>query len=187
MTRLSANIVKNASKPGYYGDGRGGFGLALLVRKSADGRLLKSWTQRLRIDGQPFMLGLGAYPLVMLGRARDKALENARTVEAGGDPRRQQTPATLTFADCLERAIEIQRPGWRNAKTEKNMRSRYGRTRARLPLAVKPVDTITPADVLDVPDSSGDGKTGHRQEGEGRLFRSVQVCHCPGASERQPC
>ena len=146
-TRLSANFVKTVNAPGYYGDGRGGFGLSLLVRQSPSGRLLKSWTQRLRIDGQPFMLGLGSYPLVSLGRARDKALENARSVEAGNDPRKSKADKPLTFADAMEKAIEVLRPGWRNAKTEKNLRAVMGEY--VLPVIGKNrIDAITPADVL---------------------------------------
>ena len=147
-SRLSANFCKIVNEPGYYGDGRGSFGLALEVKQASGGRLLKAWTQRLRIDGKPFRLGLGSYPVVTLGRARDKALENARAVEAGNDPRRQQQPTIPTFSDCLERAIEVLRPGWRNAKTEKNLRSVM--TEHVLPvIGRKPVDGITPADVLE--------------------------------------
>ena len=143
---LSATFVKTVKQPGYYGDGRGGHGLALLVKESSRG-VTKSWTQRLRIDGQPVMMGLGAFPIVNLARARDRAFENARAVENGGDPRRQQLPKMPTFADCLERTIEVLRTGWKNGKTEKNLRAvmdeyvlpRIGR---------KPIDAITPADVL---------------------------------------
>ena len=122
---LTATFAKTVKQPGYYGDGRGGHGLALLVKESSRG-VTKSWTQRLRIDGQPVMMGLGAFPIVSLGRAREKAFENARTVEDGGNPRRQQLSKTPTFADCLERAIVVLRPGWKSTKTEKNLRGRNG-------------------------------------------------------------
>ena len=147
-TRLSANFVKNVNAPGYYGDGRGGFGLSLLVRESTAGRLLKSWTQRLRIDGQPFMIGLGSYPIVQLGRARDKALENARTVETGGDPRRSKEDRPVTFADAMERAIDVLRPGWKEGgKAEAQMR--FLLTEYALPhIGKRRIDAITPADLL---------------------------------------
>lgn len=147
-TRLSANFVKTVAEPGYYGDGRGGFGLALVVKESANGRPLKSWTQRLRVDGRPFMLGLGSYPVVSLGRARDKALENARNVEAGNDPRvkPQQAP---TFAEAMERAIEVLRPGWREGgKAESQMRSQL--TAYVLPhIGKRRIDSIQHADLLE--------------------------------------
>ena len=145
-TRLSANFVKTVNTPGRYGDGRGGLGLSLLVKESNAGSPSKSWSQRLRIDGQEFNVGLGRYPVVGLGRARDKALENARTVETGGDPRRQES-TILTFADCWEQSIEVKRASWRNAKTEKNQRAVM--SEHVLPvIGRKPVDGITPADVL---------------------------------------
>ena len=145
--RLSAAFVKTVNTPGRYGDGRGGFGLSLLVKDSSTGRLAKSWAQRLRIDGQPFNLGLGQYPMVTLSRAREKALENVRLVEGGSDPRGVKAKAVPNFAECLERSIEVLRPGWKNPKTEKNLRSMM----AAYVLPVighKPIDSITPADVL---------------------------------------
>ena len=148
-TRLSANFVKTVNVPGYYGDGRGGFGLSLLVRETPAGRLSKSWTQRLRIDGQPFMLGLGSYPVVGLGRARDKALENARSVEVGVDPRRSKADKPLTFADAMERAIDVLRPGWKEGgKAETQMR--YLLTEYALPhIGNRRIESITPAEVLE--------------------------------------
>ncbi len=148
-TRLSANFVKTVNAPGYYGDGRGGFGLSLLVRESGSGRLTKSWTQRLRIDGQPFMLGLGSFPIVSLGRARDKALENARSVEAGNDPRKSKEEEPITFAEAMERCIDVLRPGWKEGgKAEPQMR--YLLSEYVLPhIGKRPIGAITPADLLD--------------------------------------
>ena len=85
--RLSATFVKTISIPGRYGDGRGGFGLSLLVKPSSVGGLAKSWAQRVRIGGRPNNLGLGSYPLVTLAEARAKALQNARAIAQGRDPR----------------------------------------------------------------------------------------------------
>ncbi len=144
--RLSAAFVKTVNTPGRYGDGRGGFGLSLLVKASSTGRLAKSWAQRLRINGQPFNIGLGSFPIVTLARARELALANARAVESGADPR-VKASAIPTFADCLERTITVLRPGWRNPKTEKNLRAVMAEY--VLPVvARKPIDGITPADVL---------------------------------------
>ena len=41
---FSATFAKNIKAPGRYGDGRGGFGLGLLVRPATRGGLNKSWT-----------------------------------------------------------------------------------------------------------------------------------------------
>ena len=121
--RLSAAFVQTITTPGRYGDGRGGFGLSLLVKDTtAAGRVSRSWSQRLRLDGQPFQIGLGSFPRVTLAAARQKALANLRIVEAGGNPRRQPN-ATPTFEQATERAIEVLRPGWRpGGKAEHQMR-----------------------------------------------------------------
>ena len=144
--RLSAAFVQTISTPGRYGDGRGGFGLSLLVKPSMTGRVSRSWAQRLRIDGRPVNIGLGSFPIVTLARARALALINARINEEGGDPRRRPQAAP-TFAEAMEQAIEVLRPGWRNARTESILRrtmSEYA-----LPhIGKRPVDGISPADVL---------------------------------------
>ena len=53
----------------------------------AGGGLAKSWSQRLRIHGKPCNLGLRRYPIVTLAEAHDKALDNARAVAQGSEPR----------------------------------------------------------------------------------------------------
>ena len=57
--KLSASFVKTVNRPGRYGDGRGGFGLSLLVKPTTTGRLSKTWSQRLRIHGSSVNVGLG--------------------------------------------------------------------------------------------------------------------------------
>ena len=147
--RLSAAFVKTVNQPGRYGDGRGGFGLSLMVRQTASGGLAKSWAQRLRFDGQPFNIGLGRYPLVALSEARNRALNNARLVEDGTDPR-VQVASTPTFAEAVERTIEVLRAGWKpGSKTEKLLR-RILEQHAIPQLGRKRVEAITPADVIAI-------------------------------------
>ena len=109
--RLSATFVKTVTRPGRYGEGRGGFGLSLLVKPRSAGGVAKSWSQRLRINGRVCNLGLGTYPVVTLAEARAKALENRRAVAQGLDPReRSRTP---TFAEAAETVIQLHEPTWR--------------------------------------------------------------------------
>ena len=84
---LNAGFVKTVRRPGRYGDGRGGYGLSLLVKPTSTGRLSKTWAQRLYINGRAVNMGLGAYPLVTLKEARAKAFDNRRTVARGMDPK----------------------------------------------------------------------------------------------------
>ena len=105
--KLSASFVKTVNRPGRYGDGRGGFGLSLLVKPTTTGRLSKTWSQRLRIHGRPVNVGLGAYPVETLAEARKAALENRRTTAQGRDPRSGGVP---TFAEAVETVIAIHSP-----------------------------------------------------------------------------
>ena len=60
---LNARFVETVSRNGRYGDGRGGNGLFLNVKPTANGRLGKSWVQRIRVANQVTHVGLGGYPL----------------------------------------------------------------------------------------------------------------------------
>ena len=149
--RLSAAFVRTIEEPGRYGDGRGGFGLSLLVAPTATGRVSKRWAQRLRFDGDAFNVGLGAYPIVTLQAARDVAFANARAVRDGHDVRVDRATLAIvpTFADAVESTIATHAASWKDGgKTAKIWRSRlreYGKS-----IASKRVDAVTPADVLAV-------------------------------------
>ena len=146
--QLSASFVSTVKVPGRYGDGRGGHGISLLVRESSTGRLSKSWAQRLRIAGQPFNVGLGSYPLIALAKARERALGNARLVAEGGDPR-IPVPTIPTFAEAVDRVIEIHSEGWKHEKTEKRWRSTI-EAYAMPVLGSKLVSEVTSADVMAI-------------------------------------
>ena len=113
--RLSASFVRTVNRPGRYGDGHGGHGLSLLVKPRAQGGWAKSWSQRLRINGKPCNIGLGPFPIVTLAEAREAALENARAVYQGRDPRMRST--TPTFDKAAEIVIEMRAGTWRNPLT----------------------------------------------------------------------
>ncbi len=146
---LSATFVRNVRIPGRYGDGRGGLGLGLLVRPALRGGLNKSWTQNVRIDGRPTSLGLGRYPVVTLAMARERALENARAIAQGRDPRRSGR-AVPTFAEALETVIGIHAAHWKD-RTGSERQWRTSLAAYALPrLGAKAVDAVTSADVLAV-------------------------------------
>ena len=146
---LSATFVKTVNRPGRYGDGRGGSGLSLLVKPTSTGRLSKSWAQRLRMNGKPFDIGLGSYPATTLGVAREKALNNARMIAEGEDPK-NPIAAVPTFAEALETVIGLHRDNWKDAgKTESLWRRSMG-AYAMPTLGRKLVSEITSADVLSV-------------------------------------
>ena len=145
--RLTATFVKSVYTPGRYSD-RGSYGLSLLVKRSASGRLSKSWSQALRHEGLQYRVGLGSFPLVSLAAARDVAFENARAARAGKDVRVKER-AVPRFADCLEQAIKVKGADWKNSKTEAQLRAQM--EAYVLPrIGKRRIDTITPGDILEI-------------------------------------
>ena len=144
---LSAAFVRTVNQPGRYGDGRGGHGLSLLVKRTANGRWSKSWSQRLRIGGREVNVGLGSFPVTTLAEARAKALANRRSVEKGQDPRGGDAP---TVADAWEAVIRLRRPTWRDGgKSESQWRASF-RDYVEPVIGAKNVSEVTTADVLAV-------------------------------------
>ena len=76
-------------------------------------RLGKSWSQGW-ISGKPCNFGLGPFPFVTVAEAREAALENARVVYQGRDPRERSTIPTATvgirFGGVLSNGTELARP-----------------------------------------------------------------------------
>ncbi len=148
--RLNGEFVRRVGEPGRYGDGRGSFGLSLLVKETRGG-LSKNWTQRLwQRNGRMTSVGLGAYPAVTLDRAREAAARNALAVKAGEDVltdrMRIARLSVPTFRQAAERVAETYEPSWRGSRTAIAWR-------ARLNEYVYPslgdirVDAITSADI----------------------------------------
>lgn len=107
MGKLTELKVKNAI-PGVHGDGGG---LYLRVKKSGS----KSWVLRVQHFGRREDIGLGGYPVVGLGHAREKALVLRRAAKEGGnarairDQKRRRIP---TFSEALEDAHAELSKGW---------------------------------------------------------------------------
>ena len=148
---LSAAFVKTVKAPGRYGDGRGGHGVSLLVKVGSGGRVVKSWSQRLRVYGQPVNLGLGAFPIVGLAEARTKAMANARAVAQGLDPR-ISTSTAPTFRESADKVIALHAANWKDRSRAKSV-AQWQATLdiyAMPRLGNRPVDRITTADVMAV-------------------------------------
>ena len=124
--KLTHTFVQHVSEPGRYGEGRGGNGLSLLVKPMQEpGRWSKTWSQRLRIDGQEYTPGLGSFPKVSLAKARAVALDNALRVAEGVDIRKPALEITLeisptipTVAQAFEAVIDKRSKKWRSTKTK---------------------------------------------------------------------
>lgn len=144
---LSAAFVRTVTRSGRYGDGRGGYGLSLLVKPMANGRISKTWSQRVRIGGRANNVGLGRYPIVSLSDARAAALKNARDIAKGIDPRGGDVP---TFEDAAENVINLHIPTWKNAGRSAGIwRSSFERFVFQR-IGKMPVSDVTTAHVLAV-------------------------------------
>ena len=114
---LTTPWVKQATKPGAYGDG---YGLTLRI----DDKGNKRWIQRLTIGGRQRNTGLGSWPGVSLDEAREKALANWRAAREGRDPigeRRMarantRMPTLPTFEEVALKVIALRRPTWSSEK-----------------------------------------------------------------------
>tara|TARA_R110002074_G_scaffold55104_2_gene137032 strand:- start:160 stop:1374 length:1215 start_codon:yes stop_codon:yes gene_type:complete len=118
--KLTAAFVQNIKEPGkYFDSGRTG----LYLRIDKGGR--KQWVQRIVIDGKRREIGLGSYPVVMLATARNKALENKRSVYDGRDPLAEKRKAKLEddFASVVEMYLETKLSEFRSEKHRKQWRS----------------------------------------------------------------
>ena len=132
--KITALFVRHIKRPGRYCDGGN---LYLQVRRSTSKKspdsVNKSWTFRyVRHDKQTWM-GLGLYPDISLAEARELATQERKKLLRGIDPltdkrARQRAPRRahddmLSFADCAERYVESQAPGWSNPKHIEQWRS----------------------------------------------------------------
>ena len=150
--RLTQAFCKGVKQPGRYGDGRGGNGLALVVRLLADRSLGKVWVQQLwRRDRSTVNLGLGTLETVTLAEARATAAANAARMRAGEDvreprglPLAKRIPTVRAAADGW---FDLQRPKWKGDRNEHELRQRLEKHAASL-LGLR-VDVPTRQAVMD--------------------------------------
>ena len=140
--RLTHTFVKSVTRPGRYGDGRGGLGLSVLVKKTAAGGLSKTWSQRLRIGRKIATMGLGSFPVVTLADARKRVLDNARRVYQGEDILKPP-PIIPTVDEAFDIVIEQRHPSWKGERTmEITITTNHG------PFVLEGIATRTPGLVV---------------------------------------
>ena len=157
MERLSVAGARALTRPGLY---RADPTLYLHVSKGG----AKSWIQRIAVNGRRRDIGLGPFALVTLAEARDKAYQNRRLVQTGGNPLAEKRKAKApTFREAAERTYEANKARWRNAKTGAIWRQQL-ELHAFKRLGEMRVDQIGREDVLAVltPVWSGKPETGRR-------------------------
>jgi integrase len=156
--KLKALFVKTAKHPPkWHSDGAG-----LYLRVTKDGN--KSWVFVFPFPGykSPREMGLGSYPAVSLGKAREYADEARQDVRNGIDPikkkkERRQSVAlergkAMTFDQCASAYIESNRAGWKNKKHADQWENTLN-TYASPIIGKLPVDSIDVGLVLKVLES----------------------------------
>ena len=96
---LNASFVQSVRRPGRYGDGRGGYGLSLLVKPTSTGRTSKTWAQRLYINGRAVNLGLGGVPAGYVEGGQGQGVRQSPNTGAGDGP--QERRHGLTHPDTV--------------------------------------------------------------------------------------
>ena len=163
--RLTEGFIDRVTASGRYGDGRGSYGLSLLVKPYRDGDgVSKSWAQRLYIDGKATNRGLGSYPVITLDMARVSAIQNARAAKSqNANPNipamptpitnqpviqpTMQAVSTPTFAALADDTISYLTPTWKTPKKQiQNWRSRFNK-HALPHIGEIPIAEITAADI----------------------------------------
>ncbi len=107
LTVVFVRTVRHSGKPGVdkYGDQHG-----LILRVLPSGS--KEWIWRGTVLGGRVDMGLGGYPYVILGEARQKAFEYRRLSRAGVGPRACKR-GVPTFTKAADKVIVIHRASWR--------------------------------------------------------------------------
>ena len=115
-------------EPGRYGDGRGGYGLSLLVKPmTSTGRTVsRPGAQRLRSQtARSSNIGIGSFPVVSLSQARDKALENKRTLAEGCRPSKLCREYADLRGDCRQGDCASRRELARQRQVRKAMAGQF--------------------------------------------------------------
>ena len=153
MPTLTDVDVRNA-KLGEHTDGDG---LILVVRASRSGsKLRRAWVLRIVDGGRRRKLGLGVYPAVGLGQARQRAADARRKLAEGDDPSVTETrrkaireaARSLTLGQAIDDYLAKAAPAFKNGKSTA-IRSRALHIHFK-PLHQRDVTSIAVADVAAI-------------------------------------
>ncbi len=131
-----------------------GGGLYLRTAPAGDG-VSRSWVFKFKLAGKMREMGIGAYPVVTLAEARERAVALRKQVEQGIDPIEQRKASqaaaqqpekrVVTFGDAAKAFIDGKAAGWSNPKHVDQWRNTLATYCATF--ASKNVSDVTKADV----------------------------------------
>ena len=129
----------------------GATGLYLRVAPSG----ARNWILRVTIGNRRRDMGLGGWPDVPLGEARDRARQARRKIDDGIDPIESRKAAktvlreTPSFAECAKRTIEAKRPEWKSAKHAEQWKNTLD-TYAKPVIGNMPVDQVELRHIVEI-------------------------------------
>lgn len=112
MGNLTALKLRSLKDAGRYSDGNG---LILILNSSGKA----SWIVRVQNAGRRRDIGIGSYPEISLGEAREVAAEVRRQAKAGIDvvaERKKEKDVIPTFRQAALRVHDEHKAGWKNGK-----------------------------------------------------------------------
>jgi integrase len=115
----------------------------------------RNWILRVTIGHRRRDMGLGGWPDVPLGEARDRARQARRKIEDGVDPIEARKAArtvlreTPSFAECARHTIAAKRPEWKSAKHAEQWTSTLD-TYARPVIGNLPVDQVELRHIVEI-------------------------------------
>jgi integrase len=121
--RLNDRTIKATTEPGRYNDGGGLY----FVVTDRGGR---SWEYRYDLSGRRRYMGLGGYPEIALGKARELHKAATAQVRAGIDPidarkaGKQIAAASLTVTESIEAYIAAMEVDWKTRRYPDQIRER---------------------------------------------------------------
>jgi len=153
--RLTVAKVK-AAGPGKHPDGAN-----LWLQVGPNGS--RSWYLRFTLNGRTREMGLGPYPLVSLGEARDKALAQRRLLLDGIDPiaardAKQPARGPITFGVAAKQYIAGHEKSWKSADHARQWRNSLDRYVLPV-IGERPITTIDTHDVLTIVEPLWQDKT----------------------------
>jgi integrase len=150
---LSSDTAVKSAGPGEHTVTADAPGLILRVRASKKGVITRTWIVRVTDGGRRRRMGLGQYPSVTLGQARQKAADARRKLAEGIDPsvtaKRRERVAEVARMLTLAKAIDgSPSPKYKNPKSHEIRERALEKTFA--PLHARDVTTITAIDIANI-------------------------------------
>ncbi|NJS14948.1 MAG: integrase arm-type DNA-binding domain-containing protein [Sphingopyxis sp.] len=176
INKLSDRRIQSLRSPGRYSDGDG-----LYVRVSNSGS--KSFSFRVVRGGKATEVGLGAYPLLGLAQARQRAEKLRKTAHQGADISQNNIVlpalAARTFGEVATAYINSIEAAFKNQKHREQWRMTLGPAYCAS-LHERPIDTISLSDVLGVVQPIWHTKAETAYRIRGRLERVLEFARVQG-------